>query len=73
MGNGRTKKAWNGGSVQQAMKFAREANLRLVAQGASLCDECNGEGGTIHGVCIQCHGEGVLLPPGGLLPERPHG
>lgn len=60
-------KAWNGGSVEKAMELARERNKMLIAQGATLCDECGGEGGSqASGVCIQCRGAGVLLPPGGL-------
>jgi len=62
-----TKKAWNGGSIGNALAYAREQNKALISQGASLCDECGGEGGSqVSGVCIQCRGEGVLLPPGGL-------
>ena len=62
-------KAWNGGSVERALELARERVNKLVAQGASLCDECNGDGGTMTGVCIQCHGAGVILPPEGLTLE----
>lgn len=55
------KKAWNGGSVERALELAREINEKLIAQGGWVrCDECAGEGGTIHGVCIQCRGAGIL-------------
>lgn len=64
------KKAWNGGSVERALELARERTNKLIAQGASLCDECNGEGGSyISGVCIQCRGAGCLPPAGGLTLE----
>jgi hypothetical protein len=63
------RRAWNGGSIERAMELARERNNKLIAQGASLCDECNGNGGTIHGVCIGCRGAGVILPPEGLTLE----
>ena len=62
-------KAWNGGSVEAAMEYAQQMRDKMIAQGASLCDECGGEGGTIHGVCIQCHGAGCILPAGGLTLE----
>jgi DnaJ-class molecular chaperone len=43
------------------MRLAKERSADLVAKGEAVwCDECNGEGGTIHGVCIQCHGAGTL-------------
>lgn len=66
-------KAWNGGNIERAMELARERQKTLIAQGASLCDECGGEGGSqVSGVCIQCRGAGVLLPPEGLkLPDTP--
>lgn len=63
----RTRKAWNGGSVEEAMRLAREWRDKAIAQGASLCDECGGEGGSqTSGVCIQCHGAGCVGPFGGL-------
>jgi hypothetical protein len=62
-------KVWNGGSIERAMELARERRDKLIAQGAWLCDECNGNGGTIHGVCIGCHGAGVILPAEGLTLE----
>lgn len=65
-----TRKAWNGGSIEKAMEYARERRNKLIAQGASLCDECNGNGGTIYGVCIQCHGAGCILPAEGLTLEK---
>lgn len=67
-----SEKTWNGGSVEEAMRLARKRVDILITQGAALCDECNGDGGTMHGVCIQCRGAGVLLPPDGLprLPTR---
>lgn len=64
------KKAWNGGCVERALELARERQNVVISQGASLCDECNGAGGTYTGgVCIQCHGAGVILPPDGLTLE----
>lgn len=67
-----TAKAWNGGSVEAALEYARERQKELIAQGASLCDECNGEGGSqASGVCIQCRGAGVILPPDGLKLPSP--
>jgi DnaJ-class molecular chaperone len=63
------RKSWNGGSIESAMELARERQKKLIAQGASLCDECNGNGGTIYAVCIQCHGAGVILPSEGLTLE----
>ena len=60
-------KAWNGGSVEAAMALSRKWRDEAIAQGASLCDECGGEGGShVSGVCIQCRGAGCILPPGGL-------
>ena len=62
-----TPKAWNGGSIESAMEYARQNREKAIQQGASRCDECGGEGGSqVSGVCIQCHGAGFLLPPGGL-------
>lgn len=61
-----TKKAWHGGSREMAMVLAKEMLDQQIAQGASLCDECGGEGGSPNGVCIQCRGAGVTLPFGGL-------
>lgn len=67
MSKKRARKSWNGGSVESAMEYARERRNEMVAQGATLCGECKGEGGTIlGGVCIGCHGSGVILPPDGL-------
>src|SRR5690348_5290286 len=60
------RKAWNGGSIEAAMEAARERQKVIVGQGASICDECGGDGGTIHGICAVCHGQGVILPFGGL-------
>lgn len=48
------------------MQRAREYRDKAIEQGATLCDECGGEGGTIHGVCIACYGQGLILPPDGL-------
>jgi hypothetical protein len=63
-------KAWNGGSIERAMELARERQNNLIAQGASVCSECNGEGGTaLGGICIGCHGAGVILPAEGLTLE----
>lgn len=60
-------KAWNGGSRERAMELARERVDKMIEQGASLCAECNGAGGTYtSGVCIACRGAGCILPPGGL-------
>jgi len=70
----RVRKAWNGGSIEAAMEAARVRRDKMIAQGASLCDECNGEGGSVaSGVCIECHGAGVILPPGGLKLEPDNG
>jgi len=61
------RKAWNGGSIEAAMEFARQRRDEMIRQGAWLCDECNGEGGTIlAGVCQQCHGAGCIIPADGL-------
>jgi|SRR5882672_798027 len=67
----RTRKAWRGGSVEAAMRYAREDRDKTIEQGATLCDECNGEGVCpISGVCFQCRGAGCVLPSGGLqLPK----
>lgn len=65
--NQTTPKAWNGGSFEAAMAYAEDMKKQQIAQGASVCDECNGHGGTVtSGVCIQCHGAGTILPFGGL-------
>ena len=60
-----TPKAWNGGSVEAAMAYAEDMKKQQIAQGASVCDECGGQGGTVS-VCIQCQGAGTILPFGGL-------
>lgn len=62
-------KAWNGGSIEAAMESAREMRDRAIAQGASLCDECSGKGGTLHSLCHQCRGAGCIVPPEGLKLE----
>ena len=63
----RVRKAWNGGSIEAAMQYARERRNKIIEQGASLCDECKGEGGLpISGLCRQCHGAGYIVPPEGL-------
>jgi hypothetical protein len=60
-------KAWNGGSYESAMACAADIQQQQIAQGATRCGECNGVGGTVtSGICIQCHGDGVVLPFGGL-------
>lgn len=61
------RKAWNGGSVEAAMGNARRYVDEAIAQGATLCGECGGEGGSVaSGVCIECHGAGTVPPFGGL-------
>jgi hypothetical protein len=63
-------KAWNGGSIESAMELARRRRDHAIAQGATICDECGGRGGSqISGICIQCKGAGCILPPGGLSLE----
>ena len=60
-------KAWNGGSVEAAVEGAKRYRDEAIAQGATLCCECAGEGGTItSGLCIACRGAGSILPFGGL-------
>jgi len=68
-----TRKAWNGGSIETALEYARKMRDEMIAQGASLCDECGGDGGSpVSGVCIQCRGSGVILPPEGLRLGEQH-
>lgn len=63
----RARKAWNGGSIEAAMQHARGLRDKAIEQGATLCDECGGAGGSpISGVCYQCRGAGCIPPPGGL-------
>ncbi len=62
----RARKAWNGGSIEAAMEYARKQRDKMIEQGATLCDECGGEGGTIFGVCQQCRGAGCIIPADGL-------
>lgn len=60
-------KAWNGGNVEVAMENANRYRDEAIAQGATLCCECGGEGGTVtSGLCIACQGAGTILPFGGL-------
>ena len=51
----RTPKAWNGGSVETAMKLADERTLEIIKQGATIC--------------ASCRGAGIVLPPEGLKLE----
>lgn len=66
------RKAWNGGSIEAALQYAKERRDVMISQGASLCDECAGEGGLqASGICQQCHGSGCIIPADGLrLPDK---
>ena len=66
-GSDSTRKAWNGGSVEAAMNYARQQQQAVIGQGASPCDECGGAGvSSASGICVACHGAGTILPFGGL-------
>lgn len=70
---GKVGKAWNGGSPERAMEAARERRKVMVAQGASYCPTCSGEGATGPAeLCPICRGAGVILPPGGLQLPTTH-
>lgn len=58
--------AWNGGSRERAMELARDRVDVMVSQGATLCTECDGHGGTSDALCDVCRGAGCFLPPEGL-------
>lgn len=62
----RVRKAWNGGSRERALELARDRVDVMVAQGAALCTECDGHGGTSQALCVRCRGAGCILPPEGL-------
>lgn len=60
-------KAWNGGSKAAAERYGKALQEQQIAQGASWCQGCGGHGGDLtSGICIECHGGGVILPFGGL-------
>lgn len=62
-------KAWNGGSVESAIALSKQSQEELLAQGATLCGACNGEGAMGLDVCVECCGAGVILPADGLTLE----
>jgi len=60
-------KAWNGGSFESAMELARERRKQMIAQGASVCERCAGEGDDkAGGLCLECLGAGCRIPSKGL-------
>lgn len=62
----RVRKAWNGGSRERALELARERVNVMISQGATLCTECEGYGGSNDALCSSCRGAGCHLPPEGL-------
>jgi len=63
----RTRKAWNGGSVEAALSAARQRNEIAISQGAMRCGDCGGEGALNDvTICPLCRGAGILAPPGGV-------
>lgn len=63
----RLRKAWNGGSIEAALKAAREFTERAIKAGCIRCDNCGGQGGSeANGVCVQCGGAGFLVPAEGM-------
>ena len=63
----RARKSWNGGSVEAAIEAAKKRRDVAISQGATLCDECNGEGClSPAALCPKCRGGMCIVPAGGL-------